>query len=99
MDRYQESFITNLKYFRVQKGLSQAELAEKCDVATGTIGNIECGIAKPSFDLIIRMSDVLSINPAQFFSASQFSDVQETLMEEHKMLKDLFLSLQSHFRQ
>ena len=84
MDRYQESFITNLKYFRTQKGLSQAELAEKCDVATGTIGNIECGIAKPSFDLIIRMADILSINPAQFFSASRFSDVQETLMEEHK---------------
>ena len=67
---------------------------------TGTIGNIECGIAKPSFDLIIRMADILSINPAQFFSASRFSDVQETLMEEHKMLKDLYHSLhdiRSHY--
>ena len=97
MKKYQESFITNLKYFRSQKGLSQAELAEKCDVATGTIGNIECGIAKPSFDLIIRMADILSINPAQFFSASRFSDVQETLMEEHKMLQNIYQMLQEHF--
>ena len=99
MKKYQESFITNLKYFRSQKGLSQAELAEKCDVATGTIGNIECGIAKPSFDLIIRMADILSINPAQFFSASRFSDVQETLMEEHKMLQNIYQMLQEHFGQ
>lgn len=97
MKKYQESFITNLKYFRSQKGLSQAELAEKCDVATGTIGNIECGIAKPSFDLIIRMADILSINPAQFFSASRFSDVQETLMEEHKMLHSIYQTLLEHF--
>lgn len=97
MKKYQESFITNLKYFRSQKGLSQAELAERCDVATGTIGNIECGIAKPSFDLIIRMADILSINPAQFFSASRFSDVQEILMEEHKMLQNIYQMLQEHF--
>lgn len=99
MKKYQESFITNIKYFCAQNGLSQAELAEKCDVATGTIGNIECGIAKPSFDLLIRMADILGINPAQFFSASQFSDVQHTLMEEHKMLQSLYQTLQEHFGQ
>ncbi|MBO7047719.1 MAG: helix-turn-helix transcriptional regulator [Spirochaetia bacterium] len=98
MEQYQESFITNLKYFRMKKGLSQAELAEKCDVATGTIGNIECGIAKPSFDLLIRMADTLSINPAQFFSADKFTDVQQTLMDEHKMLKDFYHTLQEHFK-
>ena len=97
MEQYQESFITNLKYFRTQNGLSQVELAEKCDVATGTIGNIECGIAKSSFDLLIRMADTLSINPAQFFSASKFSDVQQTLMDEHKMLQDFYKTLKKHF--
>ena len=50
---YQKCFIENMKFYRKQKGLSQAQLAEACDVSNGTIGNIECGATKPSFDLII----------------------------------------------
>ena len=50
MTDYQIDFISNLKKYRQNKNLSQAELAEKCDVTTGTIGNIECCLAKPSFD-------------------------------------------------
>ena len=49
------TFIANLKKFRKQKKLSQAQLAELCNVSTGTIGNIECGLAKPSFDLICSL--------------------------------------------
>ena len=50
--------MTNVKYLCHKKGFSQARFAEACDVATGTIGNIKCGIAKPSFDLIITMATV-----------------------------------------
>lgn len=68
MTDYQIDFISNLKKFRQIKNLSQAELAEKCDVTTGTIGNIECGLAKPSFDLIVKLSSVLEIHPAMLFA-------------------------------
>ena len=64
MDGYQQEFIENLKKFRTQKKISQAQLAELCNVSTGTIGNIECGLAKPSFDLIISIANTLKIHPA-----------------------------------
>lgn len=47
--------------------MTQAQLAEYCNVSNGTIGNIECGITKPSFDLIIKIADILKISPAEFF--------------------------------
>ena len=64
MNKYQKDFIENLKKYRKKKGLSQAQLAEFCNISTGTIGNIECGIAKPSFDLILTISEILDIHPA-----------------------------------
>ena len=60
---YQKCFIENMKFYRNQKGFSQAQLAEACDVSNGTIGNIECGGTKPSFDLIIQIADKLEIKP------------------------------------
>lgn len=70
---YQKCFIENLKYYRKKKGLSQAQLAESCDVSNGTIGNIECGITKPSFDLILLISAALSIEPENLFHNSEYS--------------------------
>lgn len=83
--------------------MSQAELAESCDVSNGTIGNIECGVTKPSFDLIFLISKALSIHPADLFqesvkdtklSLSQMEIVSETVNSAvneavTKALKDL----------
>ena len=68
---YQKCFIENLKYYRKLKGISQAQLAELCDVSNGTIGNIECGITKPSFDLIIQISAALSVEPENLFHSNE----------------------------
>ena len=70
MNEYHKEFIKNLKECRCQKNLSQAKLSELCNVATGTIGNIECGISKPSFDLILTMAKVLEVHPALLFCKS-----------------------------
>ncbi len=68
---YQKCFIENLRYYRKEKGLTQAQLAEKCDVSNGTIGNIETGITKPSFDLILQLSAVLDVKPEQLFHSAE----------------------------
>lgn len=88
MTDYQIDFISNLKKFRQIKNLSQAELAEKCDVTTGTIGNIECGLAKPSFDLIVKLSSVLEIHPAMLFATE---DQLLVLCEKAQTSKDRIL--------
>ncbi len=97
MDQYQEDFVFNLKKYRKGKKLSQARLSELCDVATGTISNIECGLSKPSFDLIVRISKVLEINPAQLFSATPV--IGNTKKEEiqDQILTKFYTELKSYF--
>ncbi|MBP3365714.1 MAG: helix-turn-helix transcriptional regulator [Treponema sp.] len=100
MDKYQRDFVANVKYLRHTKGFSQAQFAEACNVATGTIGNIECGIAKPSFDLIITMADVLGVEPADFFAPTGLpgsSEEKNSIIEEHKLLTDIYERLRVYF--
>lgn len=93
MDTYQQCFIENLKFYRRKAGLSQAKLAELCDVSNGTIGNIECGVTKPSFDLLILMAKTLHVQPEQLFHINQnyyeLSPQQQRLNESQlKTLQD-----------
>lgn len=97
MHKYQQEFVENLKKYRMKSGFSQSYFAELCDVATGTIGNIECGIAKPSFDLIIKMSEVFKIHPALLFSENPAVDYLEDknareLLKEIKSIIEEYLS-------
>ncbi len=84
MTDYQENFIQKMRFYRKRTGLTQAQLAELCSVSNGTIGNIECGITKPSFDLIIKIADSIKVQPAELFKTelvpqnrdSRFSSAQ-----------------------
>lgn len=57
----------DLKELRTQKGISQKELADKCDVVRQTISNIECGMTKPSVELAKKMAVVLDVEWTIFF--------------------------------
>ncbi|MBQ7537936.1 helix-turn-helix transcriptional regulator [Treponema sp.] len=67
MTDYQENFIQKMRFYRKRAGITQAGLAELCSVSNGTIGNIECGITKPSFDLIIKIAESIKVQPAELF--------------------------------
>ena len=67
MTKYYKDFITNLKFYRKQKKITQEKLAELCNVATSTIGCIESELQKPSFDLMLSIAEALHINPADLF--------------------------------
>ena len=100
---YQVNFIQKMRFYRKQAGITQSQLAELCGVSNGTIGNIECGLTKPSFDLIIKIAEFLKISPADFFtiedkfliqddrlSRSQYAIVRETVNSAvDKALKEL----------
>lgn len=67
MDKYLDVFRMNMKYYREKLGISQTQLSIICDCGTGTIGGIESGKAKPSFEMIIKIAEALKINPADLF--------------------------------
>ncbi|MEE1061293.1 MAG: helix-turn-helix transcriptional regulator [Ruminococcus sp.] len=55
------SFSERLKEARKNKGLTQAELAKKCGLATGTIQQYELGKRKPTNKNIKKIADALSV--------------------------------------
>ena len=90
---YQSDFIENLKYYRNQKGFSQAKLAEACNCQPGTIGCIECGRQFPSFDLLFKISDVLDINPADLF----LRNASHCVSDSRKIMQEDFISYVDKF--
>ncbi len=88
---YQRCFIENIKLYRKKLGFSQSYLAELCDVSTGTIGNIECGLTKPSFDLIIVLAEKLNTTPETLFHTDSSTAVS---LEDQMITKQQLLKLQ-----
>lgn len=61
------TFGTNLKNYRKAKRLTQAQLAEKAELSTVMISQIERGAASPSFATIERLSEILEVPAVVFF--------------------------------
>lgn len=89
MNEYFDDFRMNMKYYREKMGISQIHLSILCDCGTGTIGGIESGKAKPSFDMMIKIAEALKINPADLFirdSSKSKAKIKEVLQEHFNMI-------------
>lgn len=84
MINYLDDFRMNIKYYREKLEISQAELSILCDCGTGTIGGIESGKAKPSFDMMIKIAEALKVTPADLF----IRDISKTKAEIKKEIKN-----------
>jgi len=87
-------FIRNLKIWRKIMGISQKDLAEKCDTSHSYIRQLESGNGYPSFVFIGKIANALQIEPYQLFYGDgetaksnksayikQIESVQKKLME------------------
>ena len=63
----QEVFIRNLKMYRKQARLTQAELAVQIDRSFNYINTIECAGSFPPPQTIQKIAEVLHIRPMQLF--------------------------------
>ena len=98
MNVYQVVLIKNIKKYRSARKISQAEFAELCNVSTGTIGNIECGIAKPSFDLIITMANVLGVQPARLLEDVAADDDTVLGQADRLFLLELYENIKKYIK-
>ena len=57
----------NLQKVRIEKKLTQQQLADECGVVRQTISEIENGRNKPSVELAKKLGKVLEIDWAKFF--------------------------------
>jgi transcriptional regulator with XRE-family HTH domain len=59
-------YVRNLKKFRKQAGISQAQLGWRCDTPASYICEIETGRKFPSIEMITRIAAALQIQPHLF---------------------------------
>ena len=56
-----ELFGTKLKELRMERSLSQRQLAEMMMVSNGTVGNWESGIRLPDITMLTRLAECLGV--------------------------------------
>lgn len=89
MDEYLDAFRMNMKHYREKAGISQTHLSILCACGTGTIGGIEAGKAKPSFDMMVKIAKALNVSPADLFirdSSKKMSDFHESLKHDFERI-------------
>jgi len=64
-----KQFGLNLKRIRTEKGMSQQELADLCDIERSTIARVELGTYGVGLRIIFSISETLHIDPADLFTS------------------------------
>lgn len=59
--------IARIRKIRIEKGISQLELANIANFSQSFLANVESGKKKPSVMTILRLADALKVNPREFF--------------------------------
>lgn len=85
---YLDIFRFNMKFYREKHGFSQIQLSIECNCGTGTIGGIESGKAKPSFEMIIKIAEALKISPADLFERDVTKNKDEIKKELKQTLQE-----------
>lgn len=60
-----------LKLLRAQKGLTQEELANRCELSKGFISQLENNITSPSIATLIDILNILGTNLQEFFNETK----------------------------
>ncbi len=65
-------FHNRVKTYRVDRGLSRHELADRVEVHPQTIGAIERGQFNPTIEVALRLGEVLGVGLDALFSRNEF---------------------------
>ncbi len=66
-DQLSQVFGERLKKLRMEKGLTQEELARRAGFHRTYAGNIERGLENPTIETVSRMADVLDVPLSEMF--------------------------------
>lgn len=68
----------NIRKLRLQRGLTQEELADRSELTKGYISQLENDVASPSIATLIDILNILGITPAAFFTEEKAEKVVYT---------------------
>jgi len=70
----------NLRYFRVQRQFSQAQLAEKANISVTFLSNIERGKMFPKVETLSRLTESLDVEVYELFQPHAVSKDHKKMM-------------------
>ena len=84
---------TQIKHFRLLKGISQEKLAELLEISPKAYGNIERNITDVNFSRLEQIATVLGINVAKLFNTNQNNlDTEILFLKEKNLLLEQRIS-------
>ena len=74
----------NIKRCRLKSNLSQQALAEKVDISTNFLSDIECCKAWVSPNTLVKLAAVLNIEPYELFKADALlADTEKSILQHY----------------
>ncbi len=80
--------IERIRKIRIEKKISQFELATKANFSQSFLANVENGKKKPSVMTIIRIAKALDVNPREFFPEKHPQKTKDDIKKEIISLLD-----------
>lgn len=91
----------NIKKYRLEKGMSQTELAEKVGFKNkASISIIESGRNDLTPDKVVKFADALGVSPMQLLGWDKIEDVADTassIINRHDELNDAFHDIRKKY--
>jgi transcriptional regulator with XRE-family HTH domain len=93
-------FARNLKFYRAQRQLSQAQLAEKANISVTFLSNIECGKMFPKVETLSRITESLNVEVQELFQSDLTSEDSKKMMNRlaEDMTKNVNLAMTELFK-
>lgn len=88
------AFSNRLRQARERLGLTQGELAKRLGCTKSAIGNYENGVSSPKEEILLRLFDVLGVDPNFLFqdsfsiSADSFSYSETEIIKKYRALDE-----------
>jgi len=84
-------FAQRLREVRLLRGMTQADLAQKADVAVTYVSGLESGDTAPGIDLVDRLATALGTSAADLLPSATTPDTKAVLQEQAKQLFEQLL--------
>lgn len=88
LSTFKKAFGRSIQQYRMQKNLTQSELAERLNIDISTLGKLECGMNFVSAKLLLKICSALEVAPAELLNFGNiikintaYDDVIENILE------------------
>jgi transcriptional regulator with XRE-family HTH domain len=81
--------INKIREIRIEKKISQLELANIANFSQSFLANVESGKKKPSVMTILRLAEALNVNPREFFPENTTDSAEDIKKEIINLLERL----------